>query len=139
MTHYHGMIGQIRQGILVADTGELHQVKFLPSSFLQYAHRKCIQRWCNEKGDTICEICLQVKIKCLLSQCIDKKSLKRISMCNFSHGGAYALSVSAAIQARLQFPAAVVSLWKYTNELQVLISHAFLMQTMMYVVKRLLC
>ncbi|KAH7556923.1 hypothetical protein JRO89_XS11G0012400 [Xanthoceras sorbifolium] len=24
---------------------------------LKYAHRKCIQRWCNEKGDTICEIC----------------------------------------------------------------------------------
>ncbi|KAF0918339.1 hypothetical protein E2562_023514 [Oryza meyeriana var. granulata] len=26
---------------------------------LKYAHRKCIQRWCNEKGDTVCEICLQ--------------------------------------------------------------------------------
>ncbi|KAJ7975794.1 RING/FYVE/PHD zinc finger superfamily protein [Quillaja saponaria] len=26
---------------------------------LKYAHRKCVQRWCNEKGDTICEICLQ--------------------------------------------------------------------------------
>ncbi|XP_060193504.1 uncharacterized protein LOC132622849 isoform X2 [Lycium barbarum] len=26
---------------------------------LQYAHRKCVQRWCNEKGDTICEICRQ--------------------------------------------------------------------------------
>ncbi|MCD7456401.1 hypothetical protein HAX54_031633 [Datura stramonium] len=26
---------------------------------LKYAHRKCIQRWCNEKGDTICEICCQ--------------------------------------------------------------------------------
>ncbi|KAG6505037.1 hypothetical protein ZIOFF_037385 [Zingiber officinale] len=24
-----------------------------------YAHRKCVQRWCNEKGDTVCEICLQ--------------------------------------------------------------------------------
>ncbi|XP_047333089.1 uncharacterized protein LOC124936619 [Impatiens glandulifera] len=24
---------------------------------LQYAHRKCVQHWCNEKGDTICEIC----------------------------------------------------------------------------------
>ncbi|KAL6577605.1 hypothetical protein OROMI_009933 [Orobanche minor] len=24
-----------------------------------YAHRKCVQRWCNEKGDTICEICHQ--------------------------------------------------------------------------------
>ncbi|XP_062181234.1 uncharacterized protein LOC133885523 isoform X2 [Phragmites australis] len=26
---------------------------------LKHAHRKCIQRWCDEKGDTICEICLQ--------------------------------------------------------------------------------
>ncbi|KAG6469061.1 hypothetical protein ZIOFF_073759 [Zingiber officinale] len=27
---------------------------------LQFAHRKCVQKWCNEKGDTTCEICLQV-------------------------------------------------------------------------------
>ncbi|XP_009763430.1 uncharacterized protein LOC107780872 [Nicotiana tabacum] len=26
---------------------------------LKYAHRKCVQRWCNEKGDTVCEICRQ--------------------------------------------------------------------------------
>ncbi|XP_071708501.1 uncharacterized protein [Rutidosis leptorrhynchoides] len=26
---------------------------------LKYAHRTCVQRWCNEKGNTICEICLQ--------------------------------------------------------------------------------
>ncbi|URD90118.1 hypothetical protein MUK42_34286 [Musa troglodytarum] len=26
---------------------------------LKYAHRVCIQRWCNEKGNTMCEICLQ--------------------------------------------------------------------------------
>ncbi|MBA0758212.1 hypothetical protein Gotri_021229, partial [Gossypium trilobum] len=26
---------------------------------LKYAHRKCVQRWCDEKGDTICEICRQ--------------------------------------------------------------------------------
>ncbi|KAL8138964.1 hypothetical protein V2J09_004965 [Rumex salicifolius] len=25
----------------------------------KFAHRECIQRWCNEKGNTICEICLQ--------------------------------------------------------------------------------
>lgn len=24
---------------------------------LKFAHRKCVQHWCNEKGDTICEIC----------------------------------------------------------------------------------
>ncbi|KAK6798221.1 hypothetical protein RDI58_005923 [Solanum bulbocastanum] len=26
---------------------------------LKYAHRKCVQRWCTEKGDIICEICHQ--------------------------------------------------------------------------------
>ncbi|TKY59143.1 E3 ubiquitin-protein ligase MARCH2 [Spatholobus suberectus] len=26
---------------------------------LKFAHRKCIQRWCNKKGNTICEICNQ--------------------------------------------------------------------------------
>ncbi|XP_010923954.1 uncharacterized protein [Elaeis guineensis] len=26
---------------------------------LKYAHRRCVQRWCNEKGDITCEICLQ--------------------------------------------------------------------------------
>uniref|UniRef100_A0ACD5WW51 Uncharacterized protein n=1 Tax=Avena sativa TaxID=4498 RepID=A0ACD5WW51_AVESA len=24
---------------------------------LKYAHRACVQRWCNEKGDIMCEIC----------------------------------------------------------------------------------
>jgi len=28
--------------------------------FPQYAHRKCVQHWCNEKGDIICEICHKV-------------------------------------------------------------------------------
>ncbi|KAK6921648.1 Protein of unknown function DUF3675, partial [Dillenia turbinata] len=26
---------------------------------LMYAHRRCVQRWCNEKGDIVCEICHQ--------------------------------------------------------------------------------
>ncbi|XP_020232803.1 E3 ubiquitin-protein ligase MARCH8 [Cajanus cajan] len=26
---------------------------------LKFAHKKCIQRWCNKKGNTICEICNQ--------------------------------------------------------------------------------
>lgn len=30
---------------------------------IQFAHRDCIQRWCDEKGDTVCEICLQVTQK----------------------------------------------------------------------------
>ncbi|XP_039040634.1 uncharacterized protein LOC120178951 [Hibiscus syriacus] len=29
------------------------------SGRLKYAHRKCVQHWCNEKGDIICEICHQ--------------------------------------------------------------------------------
>ncbi|KAJ6334403.1 hypothetical protein OIU78_011316 [Salix suchowensis] len=29
------------------------------SGTVKFAHRDCIQRWCNEKGNTNCEICLQ--------------------------------------------------------------------------------
>ncbi|KAL2507580.1 RING/FYVE/PHD zinc finger superfamily protein [Forsythia ovata] len=29
------------------------------SGTVKFAHRDCIQRWCNEKGNTSCEICLQ--------------------------------------------------------------------------------
>ncbi|XP_020584896.1 uncharacterized protein LOC110027709 [Phalaenopsis equestris] len=29
------------------------------SGTLKFAHRRCIQRWCDEKGSTICEICLR--------------------------------------------------------------------------------
>ncbi|KAK8587444.1 hypothetical protein V6N13_086431 [Hibiscus sabdariffa] len=29
------------------------------SGSLKFAHRECVQRWCNEKGDVICEICHQ--------------------------------------------------------------------------------
>lgn len=29
------------------------------SGTAKFAHRDCIQRWCDEKGNTICEICLQ--------------------------------------------------------------------------------
>ncbi|XP_028771200.1 uncharacterized protein LOC114728455 [Neltuma alba] len=29
------------------------------SGTIKFAHRDCIQRWCNEKGNTTCEICLQ--------------------------------------------------------------------------------
>ncbi|KAL8518717.1 hypothetical protein ACS0TY_009894 [Phlomoides rotata] len=29
------------------------------SGSLKYAHRKCVQHWCNEKGDITCEICHQ--------------------------------------------------------------------------------
>ncbi|WMV28324.1 hypothetical protein MTR67_021709 [Solanum verrucosum] len=32
---------------------------FLFLGWTMYAHRRCVQRWCNEKGDTICEICHQ--------------------------------------------------------------------------------
>ncbi|ONK67579.1 uncharacterized protein A4U43_C05F1500 [Asparagus officinalis] len=29
------------------------------SGSLKFAHRGCIQRWCNERGSSVCEICLQ--------------------------------------------------------------------------------
>ncbi|KAL4024178.1 hypothetical protein IC575_017956 [Cucumis melo] len=29
------------------------------SGTIKFAHRDCIQRWCSEKGSTVCEICLQ--------------------------------------------------------------------------------
>ncbi|XP_043710784.1 uncharacterized protein LOC122659736 isoform X2 [Telopea speciosissima] len=29
------------------------------SGTVKFAHRECVQRWCNEKGNTTCEICLQ--------------------------------------------------------------------------------
>ncbi|XP_050152416.1 uncharacterized protein LOC126627037 [Malus sylvestris] len=31
------------------------------SGTVKFAHRDCIQRWCNEKGNTTCEICLEWK------------------------------------------------------------------------------
>nr|CAD1832216.1 unnamed protein product [Ananas comosus var. bracteatus] len=40
--------------------GERHGVPCACSGTLKFAHRKCIQRWCNKKGDITCEICNQV-------------------------------------------------------------------------------
>lgn len=34
---------------------------------VQFAHRKCIQRWCNKKGNITCEICNQVGISIRIS------------------------------------------------------------------------
>ncbi|KAH6834923.1 hypothetical protein C2S53_007295 [Perilla frutescens var. hirtella] len=31
----------------------------MPFLLVKFAHRKCIQRWCNKKGDITCEICSQ--------------------------------------------------------------------------------
>ncbi|XP_076929980.1 uncharacterized protein LOC143594599 [Bidens hawaiensis] len=33
--------------------------RFISLLVVQYAHRKCVQHWCNEKGDITCEICHQ--------------------------------------------------------------------------------
>ncbi|RZS10349.1 hypothetical protein BHM03_00041564 [Ensete ventricosum] len=30
------------------------------SGTLKFAHRECTQRWCDEKGSNVCEICLQI-------------------------------------------------------------------------------
>ncbi|XVF60538.1 hypothetical protein PTKIN_Ptkin08bG0055700 [Pterospermum kingtungense] len=29
---------------------------------IKFAHRECIQMWCNAKGNTVCEICREVLI-----------------------------------------------------------------------------
>ncbi|RWW38816.1 hypothetical protein BHE74_00055915, partial [Ensete ventricosum] len=46
--------------VLIKESTLLDIASYLIFKLLQYAHRKCIQKWCNEKGDTTCEICLQV-------------------------------------------------------------------------------
>lgn len=35
---------------------------YIFSFVIQYAHRACVQRWCNEKGDVTCEICHEVNL-----------------------------------------------------------------------------
>ncbi|KAJ0751174.1 putative E3 ubiquitin-protein ligase MARCH [Helianthus annuus] len=35
------------------------------SGSLKFAHRKCVQRWCDEKRDIICEICHQSLFGCI--------------------------------------------------------------------------
>lgn len=34
---------------------------------LKYAHHECVQKWCNEKGDNICEICCQQYKPCYIA------------------------------------------------------------------------
>ncbi|KAI5674914.1 hypothetical protein M9H77_05864 [Catharanthus roseus] len=48
----------------ICHEGEFESCKSLESpcscsGTVKYAHRDCVQRWCNEKGNTVCEICLQ--------------------------------------------------------------------------------
>ncbi|KAL4572173.1 hypothetical protein LXL04_018942 [Taraxacum kok-saghyz] len=50
----------------ICHEGEFESCKSLEtpcscSGTLKFAHRDCVQRWCDEKGNTICEICLQKK------------------------------------------------------------------------------
>jgi len=53
------MLSDIVKYFLLLDT--LMQSRTYSSTYLlQYAHRACVQRWCNEKGDTTCEICHEV-------------------------------------------------------------------------------
>jgi len=42
---------------------------------MQYAHRECVQRWCDEKGSTLCEICLQVGVSALCSSIFLRKKI----------------------------------------------------------------
>nr|DAD25274.1 TPA_asm: hypothetical protein HUJ06_026738 [Nelumbo nucifera] len=54
--------GEMIECRICQEEGEEHEME-APcgcSGTLKFAHRKCIQRWCNKKGDITCEICNQV-------------------------------------------------------------------------------
>ncbi|KAB5530043.1 hypothetical protein DKX38_020124 [Salix brachista] len=60
-------VGFSGSGIFVDSSGVSFGFSFNSSSLRgspvsknEFAHRKCIQRWCNKKGDITCEICNQV-------------------------------------------------------------------------------
>eukprot|EP00268_Persea_americana_P069543 TRINITY_DN9895_c1_g2_i1.p1 TRINITY_DN9895_c1_g2~~TRINITY_DN9895_c1_g2_i1.p1 ORF type:complete len:176 (+),score=26.11 TRINITY_DN9895_c1_g2_i1:1525-2052(+) len=75
---------------------------------LKYAHRKCVQRWCNEKGDIICEICRQV-----ISHFIYDAMLIK-----WRDIGLLAFILVSAIQAWLYSTASTATLWGCSNEFQ---------------------
>lgn len=41
------------------DSTDILEIPCSCNGSLKYAHRKCVQHWCNEKGDITCEICHQ--------------------------------------------------------------------------------
>ncbi|OWM86093.1 uncharacterized protein LOC116209899 [Punica granatum] len=63
------IIDELRSSTAISHCRICHEAEFESSQSLEapcacsgtvkFAHRDCIQRWCNEKGSTICEICLQ--------------------------------------------------------------------------------
>lgn len=52
----------VRECRICQEEDEEHQMEApcACNGTLKFAHRKCIQRWCNKKGDITCEICSQV-------------------------------------------------------------------------------
>ncbi|GFS41393.1 RING/FYVE/PHD zinc finger superfamily protein [Actinidia rufa] len=52
----------VRECRICQEEDEEHQMEApcACNGTLKFAHRKCIQRWCNKKGDITCEICNQV-------------------------------------------------------------------------------
>ncbi|KAK4763818.1 hypothetical protein SAY87_013256 [Trapa incisa] len=65
------LIDELRSSVLIAHCRICHEEELESSRSLEspcacsgtvkFAHRDCIQRWCDEKGNTTCEICLQVR------------------------------------------------------------------------------
>ncbi|XP_050237504.1 uncharacterized protein LOC126687140 isoform X2 [Mercurialis annua] len=63
------LIDELQSSCAVSHCRICHEAEFESSQTLEapcacsgtvkFAHRDCIQRWCNEKGNTTCEICLQ--------------------------------------------------------------------------------
>lgn len=56
-----------RGSLKVGDTSMLSDdlpvlISIILSYVGQYAHRRCVQRWCRVKGNTTCEICNQVLV-----------------------------------------------------------------------------
>lgn len=107
--------------------------------FLQYAHRRCVQRWCNEKGNTTCEICQQVDtfpihfnfhqlmtVYSLTAHFYLLATFPSLDLCfisatwslQFTYSSRWTVWISA-IQAWLYSATSPVSVWEYSNELQV--------------------
>ncbi|KAH7306278.1 hypothetical protein KP509_22G004900 [Ceratopteris richardii] len=54
--HIHAILAECRICQEEDDLSNL-EIPCACTGSLKYAHRTCVQHWCNEKGDTLCEIC----------------------------------------------------------------------------------
>ncbi|GMH28592.1 hypothetical protein Nepgr_030435 [Nepenthes gracilis] len=52
--------GELRECRICQEEDEALEAPCACNGTLKFAHRNCVQRWCNKKGDITCEICYQV-------------------------------------------------------------------------------